>query len=47
MQSAKENRAASGTDYIRLIEESSVYDVAIESPLEIAVNLSARSGNRM
>ena len=34
-------------DYIRLIEESSVYDVAIESPLEIAANLSARSGNRI
>ena len=34
-------------DYIRLIDEASVYDVARETPLEVAHNLSARLGNRI
>jgi threonine dehydratase len=34
-------------DYIALIDEASVYDVASETPLELASNLSARVGNRI
>jgi threonine dehydratase len=34
-------------DYIALIDEASVYDVASETPLELASNLSARIGNRI
>ncbi len=34
-------------EYITLIDEASVYDVAIETPLELASNLSARLGNRI
>ncbi len=34
-------------DYIRLIDEACVYDVASETPLEVANNLSARLGNRI
>jgi len=34
-------------EYITLIEEASVYDVASETPLELAPNLSARLGNRI
>ncbi|NWG30867.1 MAG: threonine ammonia-lyase, biosynthetic [Rhodocyclaceae bacterium] len=34
-------------DYLERILNARVYDVAIESPLEFAPNLSARSGNRM
>lgn len=34
-------------DYVQLIEQASVYDVAIESPLELAGNLSARLDNRI
>ena len=34
-------------DYITLIDEASVYDVASETPLELAGNLSARLGNRI
>jgi len=34
-------------DYLSLIESASVYDVANESPLEFAANLSARLGNRI
>jgi len=34
-------------EYITLIEEASVYDVASETPLEFAPNLSARLGNRI
>ncbi len=34
-------------EYIRLIDEASVYDVASETPLELAGNLSARLGNRI
>ena len=34
-------------DYIRLIDEASVYDVASETPLELASNLSQRLGNRI
>ncbi len=35
------------TDYIALIDDANVYDVAIESPLESAANLSKRLGNRI
>jgi threonine dehydratase len=34
-------------DYLKMIEQASVYDVAVESPLEFAGNLSARLGNRI
>ncbi|MDP1957661.1 MAG: pyridoxal-phosphate dependent enzyme, partial [Rhodocyclaceae bacterium] len=34
-------------DYLEKILNSSVYDVAVETPLELAPNLSARSGNRI
>ena len=34
-------------DYVSLIEAASVYDVAIETPLEFASILSARLGNRI
>ena len=34
-------------DYLEKILNARVYDVAIESPLELAPNLSARSGNRI
>jgi threonine dehydratase len=34
-------------DYLKLIEQASVYDVAVETPLELAGNLSARLGNRV
>jgi len=34
-------------EYITLIDEASVYDVASETPLELARNLSARLGNRI
>ena len=34
-------------EYITLIDEASVYDVASETPLELASNLSARLGNRI
>ncbi len=34
-------------DYLERILNARVYDVAIESPLEFAPNLSARSGNRI
>jgi threonine dehydratase len=35
------------TDYLNLIRQARVYDVAIRSPLEPAVSLSARLGNRI
>lgn len=35
------------TDYIERIRNASVYDVAIESPLELAANLSRRLKNRI
>ena len=35
------------TDYLRRIEAAEVYDVAIESPLDFAPNLSARMGNQV
>jgi threonine dehydratase len=35
------------TDYLEKILTARVYDVAIESPLELAPNLSARIGNRL
>jgi len=34
-------------DYVNLIDEARVYDVALESPLEIANNLSSRLGNQI
>ena len=34
-------------DYLEKILNARVYDVAIETPLEPAPNLSARSGNRI
>ncbi len=34
-------------DYLTLIDEASVYDVARETPLELAGNLSARLCNRI
>jgi threonine dehydratase len=34
-------------DYIGLIRDASVYDVAEKTPLELAANLSARVGNRI
>jgi len=34
-------------DYLPRILNSRVYDVAIETPLELAPNLSARLGNRV
>jgi threonine dehydratase len=35
------------TDYLQRIKAASVYDVAIESPLEVASNLSRRLGNEV
>ena len=35
------------TDYLKRILTSKVYDVAVETPLEFAPQLSARTGNRM
>ncbi len=35
------------TDYLKLIDEADVYDVAIHSPLELASRLSARLGNQV
>lgn len=34
-------------DFVKRVENARVYDVAIESPLELAPNLSARLGNRV
>jgi threonine dehydratase len=34
-------------DFVKQVENARVYDVAIESPLELAPNLSARLGNRV
>ncbi len=39
--------AATKPDYLEKILNARVYDVAIESPLELAPNLSLRSGNRI
>lgn len=39
--------AAATTDYLEKILTAQVYDVAIESPLELAPNLSARLHNRL
>jgi threonine dehydratase len=38
-------RLVNMNDYLKRILNARVYDVAIETPLEIAPNLSARSGN--
>lgn len=40
-------RAQSRTDYLQRILTAKVYDVAIESPLEVARNLSKRLGNQV
>ena len=37
----------SDTEYLQRIKNASVYDVAIESPLDFAPNLSARLNNRV
>jgi len=37
----------SGSNYVQLVEQARVYDVAIETPLEPAAKLSARLGNRI
>ena len=37
----------SDTDYLQRIQNASVYDVAVESPLDLAGNLSARLNNRI
>jgi len=37
----------SETDYLQRIQNASVYDVAVESPLDFARNLSARLNNRI
>ena len=34
-------------DYLTKILNARVYDVAVETPLELAANLSARCGNRL
>lgn len=34
-------------DYLDLIRQAKVYDVALKSPLDVAVNLSARIGNQV
>ena len=34
-------------DYLERILRARVYDVAVETPLEVAPNLSARLGNRV
>jgi threonine dehydratase len=39
--------AAVGMDYLEKILNARVYDVAIQTPLELAANLSARAGNRI
>jgi threonine dehydratase len=41
------SQEAMTTDYLKKILTARVYDVAIESPLEFAPNLSERSGNRI
>lgn len=40
-----DNRGMDASNYLDLIRNASVYDVAIESPLERADNLSAKTGN--
>jgi threonine dehydratase len=42
-----EHRDAIATDYLKRILTARVYDVAIESPLELARNLSQRVGNNV
>ena len=34
-------------DFVKQVDNARVYDVAIESPLELAPNLSARLNNRI
>ena len=34
-------------EYVKLIDEAAVYDVAVKTPLELARNLSARIGNQI
>jgi len=40
-----DNRAMESDDYLDLIRDANVYDVAIKSPLELATKLSAKVGN--
>jgi threonine dehydratase len=40
-------RMTSELDYLQRIKDASVYDVAVKSPLELAVNLSARLDNEI
>ena len=40
-----DNRDMNTANYLELIQNANVYDVAIESPLEIANNLSLKTGN--
>jgi threonine dehydratase len=44
---AKRTPKATGPDYLEKILNARVYDVAIESPLDFASNLSRRNGNRI
>lgn len=42
-----DNRQMNSSNYLELIRDANVYDVAIESPLELAKNLSAKVGNKI
>jgi len=42
-----DNREMNTSNYLNLIRDAKVYDVAIESPLEVAKILSSRTGNRI
>ncbi len=42
-----DNRQMDAINYLDLIRDANVYDVAIESPLEVANTLSARIGNKV
>jgi len=42
-----DNRAMNDANYLELIRNARVYDVAVKTPLEFAATLSARLGNRI
>ena len=42
-----DNRSMKTSDYLELIANAAVYDVATRTPLELATNLSARFGNNI
>ncbi len=42
-----DNRPVNNSDYLDMIRDADVYDVAVRTPLEIAANLSARTGNHI